>query len=350
MNPQLNDSSFIYRVDPGGMYRFQVAFVEQCRTAHRLFTEASPSAYQDIKNVVIIGMGGSAAGGDFLKALCDAQSPVPCTVCKDYDVPAFVGPETLVISCSYSGNTEETLSAFDSCKQKGAKLFVVTSGGTLLERAQASGIQAVVIPGGQPPRTALGFMMIPAVMFAEHCGLVSPINWESLFAHLQTVTDSYGVEAKDNGAKALASDLLGKIVVIHGLGSWQAAVANRWKGQINENSKHMCFSAAQPELCHNEVIGWEGAERQADNWHTIVLCDGTESEAMKARAKIVSELNYRWPTSFVTATGTTLFEKMFGLTVIGDWVSLYLASLAGVDPISIDSINFLKGKLAEINR
>jgi len=350
---QLDDASFVTRLDPKGMYALTCDFPNQCRRALEIARSV------DLRNedyrptfVMLTGLGGSAAGGDFAKALFDEHGAVPFSVNRDYHLPKWVGPETLVFCASYSGNTEETLSAYAGAKAAGAMVIAVTSGGKLAEMARADGYPVVTIPGGQPPRTALGFMMVPIIVVSERLGLIPPQDYNHVFAGLDDCVTSWGLDAPYhyNIAKKLAETLHGKLSVIYGLGGWQAIVANRWKGQINENAKNMTFANAFPELNHNEILGWVKAYGQGvARWVALILEDGSESEKMKARARVTTDLiRGVCEVHNVEIHGETLLAKMMNLTLLGDYVSLYLAALNEVDPENIDSINVLKQELAQI--
>jgi glucose/mannose-6-phosphate isomerase len=228
----------------------------------------------------------------------------------------------------------------------------VTSGGQLGELADQNGDPLIVIPGGQPPRTALGYMFVPVVVACERLGLLMEQHHEQTFALLDSCISEWGIEQPfdSNPAKRLAQTLHGKLSVLYGLGSWQGLVANRWKGQINENSKNMTFANSFPELNHNEILGWVKSDGQGvAAWETVILESGDESEKMKTRAGVTGELiASKSGVHRVRAKGETLYERILSLTFMGDFVSLYLAALNGVDPENIDAINHLKSALASV--
>ena len=306
-----------------------------------------------MQTVVLTGLGGSAAGGDFTRALFDSEGTVPFFVNRDYHLPHWAGAGTLVFCTSYSGNTEETLSAYSDAKAAGCKIIVVTSGGKLAELAKADGHPVILIPSGQPPRTALGYMLIPVVHACHSLGLLAAPPFSDAFLALDQAVVRWGFAsaAGQNEAKQIAAQLEGKLSVLYGLGGWQGIVANRWKGQINENAKNMTFANAFPELNHNEILGWVDSTSQGvDDWVLVVLQDGTESLKMKARRDVSLDLiGERCSSIEVTVEGSSLLEKMLCMVLLGDFVSLYLAALNGVDPENIDWLNTLKGELAKIN-
>jgi glucose/mannose-6-phosphate isomerase len=347
----LDDRAFVERLDPAGMLRLTEAFPEQCRKALSI-VDAVRTPSVSPASVVLTGLGGSAAGGDFVKAIFDQLGRVPFLVNRDYDLPAFVNADTLVFAVSYSGNTEETLSAYHQAKKKDARVIVVASGGKLEELANEHGDTLVKIPGGQPPRTALGLLFVPVLALCARLQLVPDQDFRGAFALLDECVRGWTVSTPfdKNRPKQLADYLQGKLAVIYGLGPWQAAVANRWKGQINENAKNMAFANAFPELCHNEILGWVRANDQGvKEWVGVMLQDGTETQKMKKRAEVTTQLvSDRVTFHNVHARGETLLEKMLSLALFGDFVSLYLAALNAVDPENIDSINVLKRELADV--
>lgn len=350
---KLDDPSFVLRLDPKGMYKLTTEFPAQCVRALEIAKGTDlGSLARPVSSVVLTGLGGSAAGGDFTRALFEAHAKVPFTVNRDYHLASFVGPDTLVFAVSYSGNTEETLSAYADAKRRGAQIVVVTNGGKLAEAAKADGYPTVIIPAGQPPRTALGYLLIPVVYACEKFGLIPAQDYAATFALLEKCVADWSLEVpfESNPTKQLAETLFGNLSVLYGLGSWQAIVANRWKGQINENSKNMAFPNAFPELNHNEILGWVGAGKQGvKKWIAVYLEDGSESAKLQARARVTAELIKDVATVVrVQARGEALLEKMLSLTLFGDFVSLYLAALNEVDPENIDSINVLKAELAKV--
>lgn len=353
MSHNLDDASFVTRLDPKGMYGLTAAFPAQVQAALDIAWGSSlPEWKAKPDNVLLTGLGGSAAGGDFTRSLFEFQSKVPFLVNRDYFLPNWAGPGTLAFATSYSGNTEETLSAYDDAKKKGCPIICVTSGGKLADSAKADGWPLIPIPAGQPPRTALGYLFAPVVVAAEKLGLLPKQDWGAAISVLEGCVKDWSVDVpfESNPTKQLAQELHGKLSVIYGLGFWQGLVAGRWKGQICENAKNMTFAHTYPELCHNEVLGWVEADKQGvESWVSVVLQDGGESAKMKKRAEVTARLISNVATThFVTARGSTLLEKMLSLTLFGDFVSIYLAALNGVDPENIDSINILKSELANV--
>ena len=353
MHHLLDDPGFVTRLDPKGMYTLAVGFPDQCRLALSIAQAVELPELEVRPGVVMLtGLGGSAAGGDLVRALFEAHGSTPFIVNRDYTLPNYLGVGDLVFCASYSGNTEETLAAYDIAKRSGARVIAVTSGGKLAELARADGHTVILIPGGQPPRTALGLMFIPVLNACERMKLLPAQDYTETFALLDACAAKWGegVPFADNQPKQLADALHGRVAVLYGLGFYQAMVANRWKGQINENAKNLVFANVFPELNHNEILGWIKANEQGvAEWVGLVLEDGTESEKMKARARITETLVGGTAKFFhVRVQGTSFLQRLMSLTYFGDFLSLYLAALNGVDPETIDSINTLKSELAKV--
>ncbi|MBS1705434.1 MAG: bifunctional phosphoglucose/phosphomannose isomerase [Armatimonadetes bacterium] len=351
---QLDQQDFVTRLDPKEMYRLTCEFPSQVKRAYEIASQVDlPKLPFEPTLVLVTGLGGSASGGDFTKALFEEYASMPLMVNRDYTLPKFVGKNTLVFATSYSGNTEETLSAYEHAQKAGCSIIAVTSGGKLAELAAADGFPVIKIPGGQPPRTALGFMLIPVIVACTKLGLIPDQDIPALATHLESCVSNYAVEVpfEQNPTKKLATALQGKVSTIYGVGSWQGIVAYRWRCQINENSKNLTFNHVFPELNHNEILGWIKANEQGvKQWVSILLEDGTESAKLKKRVEVTSNL-IKGVTEIqtVTAPGSRLIDKMLGLACFGDFVSIYLAALNGVDPENIDSINILKNELSKVN-
>jgi glucose/mannose-6-phosphate isomerase len=347
----LRNRDVMKALDPNGMLELIEDFPDQCRRALEIARAVSiPPMTSRPNAVVLCGMGGSAAGGDFVRALFDAQGNVPMSVVREYDLPGFVGKDSLVFIASYSGNTEETLSAYEQAIARGANVVVVSSGGQATELAHRHGHPVISVPGGQPPRSALGYMMVPVIVACVQLGLLPDQPFETAFAGLDRVSLALGVNGPDEFARELAASMRGRIGLAYGLGGYRTAIANRWRCQFNENAKYLLFVNGYPELCHNEIVGWVAASQQSDRFAGVLLSDGQEPLRMKVRAEVTEQVIGHELVPFVRAEaiGNTLLERMLSLTYIGDWVSIYLARLNGVDPTQIENIDTLKDALAKL--
>lgn len=339
--------------DPMGMSGLTAGFADQCARAVEIARGAPlPSWKARPDHVVLTGLGGSAAGGDLVAALMAMEGSVPFFVNRDYALPRWVGQGSLVIAASYSGNTEETISAYLDARRKGASLLVVSSGGRLTEMAREDGFPVVTVPGGQPPRTAMGFMLMPVVVACEQIGVLEAQDYAGAVLAAREVAGAcgFGVPESENEAKRLARALHHSVPVVYGLGAWQFAIAQRWRGQLNENSKMMVGTHVFPELCHNEILGWEGAGRQGvSKWVTVLLSGGSEDARLRARVRITMEqIGTVTEVHEVVARGSGVLAKMLSLAHFGDWLSLYLAALAGVDPGQMLAIDQLKEEMAKV--
>ncbi|HLJ53699.1 MAG TPA: bifunctional phosphoglucose/phosphomannose isomerase [Chthonomonadaceae bacterium] len=344
--------------DPLGMMDLVLGFPEQCRIATRIGAGfgAGPSC-GEVRQVVLTGLGGSAIGGDFARGLVDAFGTVPMIVNRDYTLPAWVGPETLVVAASYSGNTEETISAYGQAAAAGAALAVITSGGRLAELAARDGVPVAIVPGGQPPRSATGFMFFPLLHLLTSRGLLDRSLTSQVggaISRLESMAARLGpaVPTERNPAKQLAAALCGRIPVIYGSQGIRGAIAVRWKGQFNENAKLAAFANVLPEQNHVEALAWVTARKQADNWSVVFLRDPgevAETPRIARRVEITRELiGADTPTHEVWAEGTSFLERMFSLIYFGDFVTVYAAILNEVCPTDMGLLEYLKAELAKL--
>jgi glucose/mannose-6-phosphate isomerase len=239
---------------------------------------------------------------------------------------------------------------YEVAKSSGAKIVCVTSGGKLKERAEADGHVVYVVPGGLSPRAALGYMLIPVVHACQSLKLIPEQDFEAAFAALGRCREALRVEESDNPAKAIAQHLAGSLTLVYGLAGYKGLIANRWRSQLNENAKHLAFANSYPELDHNEIVGWIGAEKQSvGRFAGVLLEDGSETEKMRRRVEVTERLlEGKCRFHHVRAEGESLLERMLWLTYFGDWVSIYLARLNEQDPVDIAPIDTLKEQLAKV--
>ncbi len=338
--------------DPMDMYNKTKNLPDECKVAFDMGRLDAPNWEKSDGPISLCGMGGSAIGGDLTKAIFEQQSSTPFYVHKDYGVPNFVKKDSVVFISSYSGYTEETLSAYREAKERNAKIIAISSGGPLQKMAKQDGFPHIKVYNHLPPRTAIAYLFLPVLAACHKMGYIPDPKVEQAIAVLNSLRDRYSVEnpLSKNFAKELASKLYQKLPIIYGLGSWQAAVAWRWKAQINENSKNMCFVHAYPELNHNELLGWSHSKEQGiKNFINIVLEDGSETPRMKKRAEVTENLIKDFTESIhICAEGEDLLSKMMSLIYTGDMASIYLAALNKVDPENIDWINILKKELTTV--
>ncbi len=349
----LDNVAEMRKLDPAGMLDRIAELPAQLRDAWRNASGLSlPAAYAEVDNVVIMGLGGSAIGGDLVRSLVAGEARVPVEVVRDYDLPAFVGARTLAIAASYSGNTEETLAAYAAARARGAKLAVTTTGGRLLELARADGVPAVQFAYKAQPRAALGHSLVPLLVILEKAGLIGDKGGdvEEAARVLERVRaeNNEQVPSERNRAKQIARDLVGRLPVIYG-GGLTAEVARRWKGQCNENAKHWAAFDVFPELNHNTVVGYEFPVNLPASVRVIFLDNEYLHPRVKVRYRVTQEiLRQRGIIYHVVRTeGSGPLAQMLEAVYFGDYVSYYLAMLNGVDPSPVKVIDFLKGELAK---
>jgi glucose/mannose-6-phosphate isomerase len=305
-----------------------------------------------MSNVVILGMGGSAIGGDFVRRLAITESEVPVWVHRDYGLPAFVDDNSLVIASSYSGNTEETLSAFTESLGTGAKKLAMTSGGKLKDLAEGEGIPVFVIDYQAPPRAAFPHSFIPLTGVFQKLGLLADKS-----ADLQEAADTLNKLAGDlietrqlasNPAKQLATKLHGHVAVIYGA-EMLSEVARRWKGELNENSKTWAFFEDFPELDHNAVVGYEFPAEVKDRVLVLMLRSSSVHPRILLRYDVTAKLLGKAGIAHesIEARGRSALAQMLGLVLLGDYASFYLSMLNEVDPASTGAIDFVKQSLAQ---
>ncbi|HUP17294.1 MAG TPA: bifunctional phosphoglucose/phosphomannose isomerase [Acidimicrobiia bacterium] len=318
-------------------------FGEQLRWA----SDLDPVAVSRAGQVLVAGMGGSGISGDFAAALADT----PVFVNKSYGLPTWVkSAAPLVVAMSYSGNTEETLSAAETAAAQGLIPAVVTGGGTLAGWAAEYGWPAVTVPAGLQPRAALGYLL-GGLLHLLNAAEATAVGRRDLLAAAD-IADSISGEGGSGWTLAadLAQGLEGRIVAIYGGGGITSPVAQRWKTQINENAKWPAWYSALPELDHNEIVSWSSlASLTRDHVGIVSLRDRAEPPGVTARFRHTSEITGRdvaW-IGEVWSQGDSALERMVSLASMGDLVSLELARLLGVDPVAVDAIENLKRKLTE---
>jgi glucose/mannose-6-phosphate isomerase len=312
-----------------------------------------------VQNIIIVGMGGSAIAGDVVRCATYASLPVPVHVCRTYRLPFQPSDKTLFITSSYSGNTEETLSAFNAARRSGAQIVCVSSGGKLTEFAKAGNLPLFKLPEGFPPRSALAFLVVPLLAIFSHCGWLTSTGSVSAYnlgdeiaalcAQLRELQKLYAPEAGDenNLAKKIAHALYQKIPLVYaGVENFEA-VASRWKGQFSENGKTLAFWNVFPELNHNEIVGWGLPGAFDRNLQVIYLRDRDDHERIQRRMDITKKVIEQSgnPIIEVWSQGESRLTRMFSTIFLGDMASVYLAVLNGVDPTPVAKIDFLKSEL-----
>jgi len=346
----LESSAQYKRVDPDNFYELIADFPGQLRQAVEIARKFSWTK-KDFRpaNLVVAGMGGSAIGGDLVRSFLSNQLSVPFYVVRHYRLPAFVGAQTLLFASSYSGNTEETLAAFEDALKRKAEIICITTGGKLA--ARAGNLPLITIPSGYPPRAALGFSFVPLFLSLGKIGLVKDYSEEILrladFLEKQKRDWLKEVSLEANEAKKLAASFFGKIPLIYAGSDFMERVAVRWKGQICENAKQLSFFNFFPEFNHNELVGFGVLQHLESKLAAVFLQDKDDHPRVTLRMKIVEDVlkDKKVPVHRLSSQGETVLERMFYLILLGDFVSYYLAILNGVNPKPVEVIDYLKGQL-----
>lgn len=353
------DAARVAEVDVAGMFGEVAALPRQLSEgyehARRRLAGAFFGTYPAIppaepSGLALCGMGGSAIGADLVLAALPAL-PAPAAVVRGYRLPEWVGPETLVVVVSYSGQTEEALACAHEARARGCAPVCVTSGGSLAALAEREGLPLVPVPGGGQPRAAVGVLSMAVLAVLEAAGLCRDHAGEVASAAAQLEADNAllgpGSGEEQNPAKALARRAAGRLAVVYGAGP-TVPVARRWKGQINENAKAPAFFNELPELDHNELMGWTSLPRVSGEAVAFFLHDPVEDARLTRRAELTAR-EYEAlgvTTELVAAAGGSPLARLFSLVQLGDYLSCYLAVLYGVDPTPVDAIEALKAGLA----
>lgn len=307
----------------------------------------------EIRNVVHSGMGGSA-----LWALLSQSWPgwtVPFEVVRGYDLPAYVGPNTLFIASSYSGNTEETLSTLAQAEEKGAQIVIITSRGRLEEIANEKGYLLIKLPTIIPPRYGCLYGLKGLVTLAESFGLCATPNAVlELAATGEFLKDAIAewdvtVPTSQNLAKQLAQEVMGKSPVLYG-GPLLAPAAHKWKIGFNENAKNVAWEYAFPEFNHNEFTGWT-AQPEHKPYTVFYLLSSFDNDRIKKRFDLSDKLlSGRWPSpERVEAKGESRVEQLLWMVTLGDFISLYTALLNNVSPIDLGDKDIIERFKKELN-
>ncbi|QRF74666.1 Glucose-6-phosphate isomerase [Thermoplasmatales archaeon] len=304
-------------------------FLEQIRNLKEQFrTDYKFSLPDRYSNIVISGMGGSGIAGKIFQEL---YSDKPLFVNEDYEIPAWVGSSTLFIAISYSGNTEETLSAVKKAQAAGAHIVKISSGGKLEE---IPGVQ-VTVPGGIQPRSALGYLLATLL---NSFGMLSAAR-NGIYELLESIDESNGF-LKEMARNIADNRLIPLILTLPGFRS----TGTRWKTQFNENAKLLAFSLNFPELDHNDIMAFERSYNR-EKFYPIVIGD-TRNKQIAKRVKVTPLLTgYRF--NSLEPRGESLLERILYTIHCGDYLSYYVSASLNLDPEDVDIIERLKSELAK---
>jgi glucose/mannose-6-phosphate isomerase len=298
-----------------------------------------------IRNVYVSGLGGSGIGGNYVQEFIREELKVPYVVGKGYDIPKWVGKNTLAIASSYSGNTEETLAALEMMLATGAKVVCVASGGKLIAKAKELGLDYITLPANWPsPRACLGLSFVQQLFILNKLRLISSKTIKQVAGAVKLI-DKEDADIRKRAAK-ITTLLAGKIPVIYTTDRMEA-VAVRFRQQVNENAKMLCWHHVIPEMNHNELVGWRIPN---DNLAVIYFRNKDDYERNSIRIEINKNIIREYTPTIIDvfSKGRNQIERSLYFTYLGDWISCYLSDERGVDSIEVKAIDYLKGELAKV--
>lgn len=349
----LDSARLVARLDPRGMGDRIDGLAAQIRAgagiAEPLLDRVVP---RRPRRAVLFGMGGSAIAGDLVRSLLDREGSAPFHVVRHYEPPDWLTPEDFLVFSSYSGETEETVTAYRSLRRLGAPSCVLSTGGTLARLADEDGVPRAVLPAGHPPRAALGYSASTLLHVVSHLLLVADAaaRLEAAARSVEEVASACGrhVLQSRNPAKQLALRLAGRAVIVLSNERTLGPVALRWKGQLNENAKHLAWASTLPEMNHNEVDGYVAPRSVVRSFAAVILRDPNDHPRVSAR--------FEWLEPYlrgkgvlvetVEVKGTDVMARLLSGAAIGDWVSYYLALAHGHDPSALPGVESLKRALS----
>jgi glucose/mannose-6-phosphate isomerase len=305
-----------------------------------------PPSSTSLQHIVIAGMGSSSVAGAIVHSCLQDKLSIPLQISHDYTLPGYVSSHTLLILISYSGNTEETISAFRIGLEKEARMVVISSGGALQTEAQAQKIPFLSLPAGLPPRGSLAYNLTYVLQVLSSFNL---FRWDfqaELLAAAAMLTDE--LKSLKKGALAVAKTIQGKLPVIYTTSRYEG-VALRLRQQLNENGKQLCWHQLIPELNHHEVVGWE---QPISHLAVILLTGPNLGERLQLQQDSLQAIVQRHCKDLIRleAKGSTLLIQSLYLIHLGDWISFYLAAAKGVDPMKIQSIDQIKAALSQTKK
>ena len=351
----LDDLELISKIDKSKMLDVVATFPEQIRETKNIVSSVLFDGFLKINNIVISGMGASAISGDIVQNLFRDRIDIPIFVNRQYDLPKWVDKNTLLISQSYSGNTEETLSTFKSGFQKRCKIIGISSGGKLQEYCEKRQIPHVKIPSGLPPRAATGYVLFSSIHALGKIGILKNGFESDIDETISTLEETRNRNKKDtlekdNFSKQLARKIFNTMPQVYGF-DFYAPVAKRWCTQFNENSKIICRYDEVPECNHNDIVGWSMNPEVSKNFTCILFRDSeNESVFMSKRLNFMKKLFEEVAKNVIEiqVQGKKRLAKMMYAMYIGDFTSCYLAILRSTDPTPVDAIAELKSELSRI--
>lgn len=352
--------NFAPQVDKSNMFDVLYSFPDQVKEAVHIGEHAPLWRRQFVSNrFAIFGLGGSAIGGDLLRSYAAATpgaDHLNISVHRGYSAPAWLDGDTNTVFSSYSGETEETLSAFDDARKKSDRGLVITTGGTLGKRGVTFGLPIINIPPGYQPRCAIAYAFFPLLLAMTRSGAMdsrasraNSKGIKEIMAMAEARRDEYASKNAKNPALALAKKIHETIPVVYSANERTDAVNLRWRGQIQENAKQIAFGNLLPEMNHNEINGWQFPKAATKQSSVILMRDADDHARVKLRFDALEDIVKKSVKQVITVNGegNTLLGRMFSLIYLGDWVSWHLAVLNETDPTPVPVIQSLKAALGK---
>ena len=348
----LDDPATYRKLDPSNFFQRLRDLPSQFPRVEEAVAQLElPKQLSRVHKVLVVGMGGSAIGGELLADVAAQEGSVPVTVWRDYDLPGWTDEKTLVLVCSHSGRTQESLSGFQRAVELKAPTVVMTSGTGLAQEAGQMGCSVAFFDYEGEPRSGIGYSFLGPLLLLQRLHLMpsGPSNWTEMKYEVCGLISRVGEEvvAGENEAKALAHQMHGRLPVVYGGGILTGA-ARRWKTQLNENAKSWALAEALPEAHHNTVEGRlpEHLEKQA---HAVLLQPNHAHPRLRARYEATTELlgQRGIAVSRVSGSGSSALSQIMTAVLLGDYASCYLAMLNGVDPSPVHAINALRRRMSQ---
>ena len=327
----------------------------QCRQAWQEAKRTEvPSDWRQCTEVIVAGMGGSAIAGNLVSDLAGPSSSMPIRIVRDFRIPGILTgnkPGQLIVVCSFSGETEETLAMFDQARSAGVAMAAITGGGTLARRAAEAGIPMMTVDAPGEPRSAVGYNLMLLASLLDRIGVlsVSDKDVDEAVVSAESMASQVGIEVptEDNEAKLLAIDLVGRLVLVYG-GGVLSGMALRWKSQINENGKSWAFAELLPELFHNSVESFPSGPEIRQRTTALLLKPHQTTPELGRRYEVLSETLYSAGIDngmFIGPPGGPLAQSL-SMIVLGDYLSYYLGLLNGINPSETPIIDISKERLS----
>lgn len=339
---------FVQKYDPQNQFEVLINSYKQIEYAWNNEFSLTKIDTSAIGNIIVSGLGGSAISADLLKNFLADELRLPYLVNRNYHLPKFANEKTLFIASSYSGNTEETISALNDAIKNKCKIVCITTGGKIEEIAKSNNIDCIKLQKGFQPRYALGLSFFSLLKLFQNLKLIN--DHSEIVEKIKNNWQQNGVlfSSDDNPALSISQKLLGFIPVIYSVADSTASVGYRLKCQLNENSKLHAFHHEIPEMNHNEIIGWESYQEKIFNSKIINIFEETYHPQIKKRFAILKEIFDKSgvETLEIKSNEENFKVRLLDLIYLGDWISYYTGVLRGYDPSEIDNIHTLKEKLS----